>query len=59
MDFSLSEDQLESLIASLPQVHVGAGQTAGVSLTLHRGAVIGGRMQFADGSPSNWCNGWV
>lgn len=51
MDFSLSEDQLESLIASLPQVHVGAGQAAGVSLTLHRGAVIAGRMQFADGSP--------
>jgi hypothetical protein len=51
MDFSLSEDQLKSLIASLPQVHVGAGQTASVSLTLHRGAVIAGRMQFADGSP--------
>ncbi len=51
MDWSLSEDQLKSLIASLPQVHVGAGQTASVSLTLHRGAVIAGRMQFADGSP--------
>lgn len=51
MDFSLSEDQLKSLIASLPQVHVGAGQTASVSLTLYRGAVIAGRIQFADGSP--------
>ena len=51
MDWSLSEDQLKSLIASLPQVHVGVGQTAIVSLTLHRGAVIAGRMQFADGSP--------
>jgi hypothetical protein len=51
MDWSLSENQLKSLIASLPQVHVGAGQTASVSLTLHRGAVIAGRMQFADGSP--------
>jgi hypothetical protein len=51
MDWSLSEDQLKSLIASLPQVHVGAGQTASVSLALHRGAVIAGRMQFADGSP--------
>jgi hypothetical protein len=51
MDFSLSEDQIKSIIASLPQVHVGAGQTASVSLTLHRGAVIAGRMQFADGSP--------
>jgi hypothetical protein len=51
MDWSLSEDQLKSLIASLPQVHVAAGQTASVSLTLHRAAVIAGRMQFADGSP--------
>ena len=51
MDWSLSEDQLKSLIASVPQVHVSAGQTASVSLTLHRGAVISGRMQFADGSP--------
>ncbi len=51
MDFSLSEEQLESLIASLPQVHVGAGQTASLNLTLHRGAVITGRAQFADGSP--------
>jgi hypothetical protein len=51
MDFSLSEDQIKSIIASLPQVQVGAGRTANVSLTLHRGAVIAGRMQFADGSP--------
>jgi hypothetical protein len=51
MDFSLSEDQLKSLIASLPEVHVGAGQTASVNVTLRRGAVITGRMQFADGSP--------
>src|SRR6185312_16290715 len=51
MDFSLSEDQLKTLIASLPQVHVGAGRTASLTLTLHRGAAITGRMQFADGSP--------
>jgi hypothetical protein len=50
-DWSLSEDQLKSLIASLPHVRVGAGQTASVSVTLHRGAVIAGRMQFTDGSP--------
>ncbi|RXH53925.1 hypothetical protein [Granulicella sibirica] len=42
MDFSLSEERLESLIASPPQVHVVAGQTASVSLTLHHGAVITG-----------------
>jgi hypothetical protein len=52
MDFSLSEDQIKSLIASLPQVHVGAGETASVTLTLRRGAVIAGRIQFADGSPA-------
>jgi hypothetical protein len=52
MDFSLSEDQLKNLTASLSQVHVGAGGTANVSLPLHRGAVITGRMQFADGSPA-------
>ena len=51
MNFSLSEDQLRSLIASLSQVHVGAGQTANVSLIIHRGAVISGRMEYADGSP--------
>ena len=47
-----SEDQLKSLIPSLPAVHVAAGQVASVNLTLHRGAVISGRIQFADGSPA-------
>ena len=47
----LSQDQLKNIISSLTQVHVGPGQTASVSLTLHRGGVITGRMQFADGSP--------
>ncbi len=47
-----SEEQLKSLIPSLPSVHVAAGQVASVNLTLHRGAVISGRMQFADGSPA-------
>jgi len=52
MDFCLSEDQLKDIIASLPQVHVAAGRTSSVTLTLHRGAVIAGRVQFADGSPA-------
>ncbi len=51
-DFSLSEDQLKSLVASLSQVHVDAGGIASVSLTLHRGAVITGRIRYADGSPA-------
>ena len=50
-NWNLSEAQLKDLIASVPQVHVAVGQTASVNLTLHRGAVIAGRMQFADGSP--------
>ena len=45
-------DQLKRLIASLPTVHVAAGQVASVNVTLNRGAVISGRVQFADGSPA-------
>jgi hypothetical protein len=33
-------------------VHVKAGQVASVNLMLHRGAVITGRVRFADGSPA-------
>ena len=51
-DFSISEDQLKSGVASLSQVHVEAGRIASVSLTLHRGAVITGRIRYADGSPA-------
>jgi hypothetical protein len=36
----------------MPIVHVEAGQVARVSLTLRRGAVLSGRVQFADGSPA-------
>lgn len=49
---ALSEDQLRSSLASLPQVHVRAGQTASVSLQLRRGAVVSGRMKYVDGSPA-------
>jgi len=52
MDWTLSEEQIKTLLASLPRVHVSAGQTASVNVTLHRGAVITGRLQFADGSPA-------
>ncbi len=45
-------EQLKDLLDSMPTVHVTAGQVASVSLTLHRGAVIAGRLQFADGSPA-------
>ena len=51
-ELDASEDQLKSLAASLPAVHVASGQVASVNLTLHRGAVISGRMRFADGSPA-------
>jgi hypothetical protein len=51
-DLQASEDELKRLIPSLPSVSIAVGQVASVNLTLHRGAVISGRMQFADGSPA-------
>jgi hypothetical protein len=45
-------DQLKRMIASMPAVHVAAGQIASVNLTLQHGAVITGRVRFADGSPA-------
>jgi hypothetical protein len=54
-DVDATEEQLKSLIAALPAVHIGEGQVGSVNLTLHRGAVISGRVQFADGSPAT---GW-
>jgi hypothetical protein len=50
--FDTPEDKLKGMIAALPSVHIGAGQVATLNLTLHRGAVISGRMQYADGSPA-------
>ncbi|MEI9980872.1 MAG: carboxypeptidase-like regulatory domain-containing protein [Edaphobacter sp.] len=47
-----TDEQLKQLIASMPVVHIKAGQVASVNVTLHRGAVIAGRVQFADGSPA-------
>jgi hypothetical protein len=47
-----TEEQLKQLIASMPMVHVKAGQVASVNLMLHRGGVITGRVRFADGSPA-------
>jgi hypothetical protein len=52
MDPDISEEKLKSVIASLPEVHVAVGQVPSVNLTLHRGAAISGRVQFADGSPA-------
>jgi Carboxypeptidase regulatory-like domain len=46
-----TDDQLTRLLASVPTVHVRAGQVTDVELTLHRGAAISGRVHFADGSP--------
>ena len=50
-DIIPSAEQLKRVIASLPAVHIAPGQVASVTVTLHRGAVIAGRLQFADGSP--------
>lgn len=54
-----TDEQLKSLFASMPTVHVAAGQVASVNLILHRGAVVAGRVQYADGSPAIGVNvGW-
>ncbi|MDQ2926100.1 MAG: carboxypeptidase-like regulatory domain-containing protein [Acidobacteriota bacterium] len=42
----------QSVLASVPVVHVSAGTTATVNLTLERGAVIAGKMLWDDGSPA-------
>lgn len=47
-----SDEQLKPIIASFPTVHVSEGQTATLNLTLHRGAVITGRVLYSDGSPA-------
>jgi len=52
----MSEDEsdirdLKRLIASMPTVHVAAGQVASLNLSLRRGAVIAGRVEYPDGSP--------
>jgi hypothetical protein len=47
-----TDEELKPIIASLPTVRVSEGQTATVSLTLHRGGVITGRVLYADGSPA-------
>jgi len=52
MDFNATEDELKKFIDSLPSVHVTVNQTSRVDLSLHRGAVISGRMQYPDGSPA-------
>jgi hypothetical protein len=52
MPMTASGDQLKRVVASLAVVTVGVGQVASVNLTLHRGAVISGRMRYADGSPA-------
>jgi hypothetical protein len=40
------------LLAQLPEVHVGEGGAGQVNLTLDRGGVISGKLQWEDGSPA-------
>jgi hypothetical protein len=44
------------LLAALPQVHVAEAGGATVNITLDRGAVIQGKMQWDDGSPAAGVN---
>ena len=41
-----------SVLASLPQVHVMAGSSSNVSLSLTRGGVLSGKLVWDDGSPA-------
>jgi hypothetical protein len=52
MNLKITPEQIKTLADSLPIVHVGVGQVATVNVSARRGAVIAGRVQFADGSPA-------
>ena len=41
-----------SLLAGIPQVHVDAGGSSSVTVTMERGATIAGKVQWEDGSPA-------
>jgi hypothetical protein len=41
-----------SLLAGIPQVHVDAGGSASVTVTMERGGTIAGKVQWEDGSPA-------
>ena len=45
-------ETLQRLIAALPTVHVSENQVSRINLSLQRGAVIAGRVIFADGTPA-------
>jgi len=42
-----------ALLAAVPVVHVAAGSTSSVTVTLERGASVTGRLQWEDGSPAS------
>jgi hypothetical protein len=44
------------LLASLPEIHVGEAGGATANITLDRGAVIAGKLQWDDGSPAAGVN---
>jgi hypothetical protein len=52
MNVKITPEQVKTLADSLPVVHVGVEQVASVNISARRGAVIAGRVQFADGSPA-------
>lgn len=47
-----SDAQKHAMIASIPSVHVVAGDTTSVTTMLSKGGVISGRIVFPDGSPA-------
>ena len=51
-DENASAEELKQALDGFPKVHVAAGQIATTTLTLQRGGVLAGRIQFSDGSPT-------
>ena len=47
-----TDDQIARLLPSIPTIHVGAGQTAKIDLSLRHGAAIAGKVWYPDGSPA-------
>jgi hypothetical protein len=42
---------VDTVMREIPRVSVAANETAEVNITLHRGGIISGRVQFEDGTP--------
>jgi hypothetical protein len=49
--FLAPEQEFRRALSSVPVVHIAAGQSSTISLHLHPGAVVSGKVRYADGRP--------